>query len=109
SATRWPSALQLSIASSTSRMRHLRWFHRPAYPSWKTSHFPALGPLFLCSTFHHSRLSVGRIAAGQGQASLAPRSGRRGRRWPLRRIALTVNGIRREAEAEPRCPLVYLL
>ena len=65
--------------------------------------------MLLCSTFDHCRLSVGRIGAAHGQGSLAPRSGRTGRRWPLRRIACTVNGVRREAEVEPRLLLVYFL
>src|SRR5215203_5470494 len=65
--------------------------------------------MLLCSRFDHCQLSVGRIRPGHGQASLAPRSGRRGRRWPLRRIACTVNGVRREAEVEPRLLLVYFL
>src|SRR5215213_8181734 len=65
--------------------------------------------MLLCSTFDHCRLSVGPIAAGRGQGPLASRSGRRGRRWPLRHIACTVNGVRREAEVEPRLLLVYFL
>src|SRR5919107_261263 len=65
--------------------------------------------MLLCSRFDQCRLSVGRIGAGQGQDSPPSRSGRRGRRWPLRRIALTVNGVRREAEVEPRLLLVYFL
>ena len=65
--------------------------------------------MLLCSTFDHCRLSVGRIGAGQGQDSSGPSIRSNGTEVALEAHRFTVNGVRREAEVEPRLLLVYFL